>query len=282
MKPVEYLVVGHITRDETPDGPMLGGTSSYAAVTASRLGSKVGLVGRAGKDHTPLDALSGVNLCLHEADRTTRFENLYEGGKRKQKLYAVSGKIRWGDIPETWRRTPIVHLAPIAQEFPPAFCRHFAGNLVGATMQGWLRGWDEADNVTFAPHPDLEDWLPHLDVVMMSEEDVLGNRLQLERYLHLAKLGVETRGSEGCVVYHEGKTAPVPVVPVEEVDPTGAGDIFAAAFLIRYHETGDYREAARFANACASITVGRVGVAGAPDLAEVEARMVEDYSFPPA
>lgn len=272
---MDYLVIGHITRDETPQGPMLGGTSSYAAVTAARLGAAVGLVARVGGDCAPLDLLRGIELCLHKDERTTTFENLYFDGKRVQKLYAVSRDLEWSDVPEKWRRAPVVHLAPIAQEFGPGLREKFTNHLVGATLQGWLRGRDESDRVTFQPHPDLEAWLPHLDVAIMSEEDAFGDRELMQKYLGLAKLGVETRGREGCLIYCEGTTTPVPVVPVEELDPTGAGDIFAAAFLIRYRESGDFRDAARFANACASLSVSRVGVSGVPDREETEARMRE-------
>jgi sugar/nucleoside kinase (ribokinase family) len=49
------------------------------------------------------------------------------------------------------------------------------------------------------------------------------------------------------------------------VDPTGAGDVFAAAFFVRLTQTGDPWKAARFANrlATASITLEGVGGLGA-------------------
>jgi sugar/nucleoside kinase (ribokinase family) len=59
------------------------------------------------------------------------------------------------------------------------------------------------------------------------------------------------------------------------VDPTGAGDTFATAFLIRLHETGDVAEAARFGGAAASVSVGGVGAAAMPERAEIEQRMRE-------
>jgi sugar/nucleoside kinase (ribokinase family) len=53
----------------------------------------------------------------------------------------------------------------------------------------------------------------------------------------------------------------VPVTPVQEADPTGAGDIFAAAFFIRLHRNnGDPWDAARFANGIAAATVKAVGL----------------------
>ncbi len=64
-------------------------------------------------------------------------------------------------------------------------------------------------------------------------------------------------------------------MPRPEVDPTGAGDVFAAAFLVGYHERGDPEEAAVFACCAASCAVEGVGAAALGDRAEVERRMVQ-------
>jgi sugar/nucleoside kinase (ribokinase family) len=65
----------------------------------------------------------------------------------------------------------------------------------------------------------------------------------------------------------------VPGFPAVEVDPTGAGDVFAAAFLVRLQETEDPVQAARFANAVASFCVEGPGVAGIPTREQVEERL---------
>jgi 1D-myo-inositol 3-kinase len=65
----------------------------------------------------------------------------------------------------------------------------------------------------------------------------------------------------------------VPTLPRPEVDPTGAGDVFAACFLVRYHETGDPLEAAAFAACAASCAVEGIGTSTLGDRAEVERRL---------
>jgi sugar/nucleoside kinase (ribokinase family) len=59
------------------------------------------------------------------------------------------------------------------------------------------------------------------------------------------------------------------------VDPTGAGDIFAAAFFTRLLKTRDPWEAARFATLLASYSVSRVGLQGIPTVKEIEECMIE-------
>jgi len=49
--------------------------------------------------------------------------------------------------------------------------------------------------------------------------------------------------------------------PVDVVDPTGAGDIFAAAYLVRFYQTdGNAWAAAEFANTIAAHAITRRGL----------------------
>jgi sugar/nucleoside kinase (ribokinase family) len=79
-----------------------------------------------------------------------------------------------------------------------------------------------------------------------------------------------TDGWHPVVLHHAGHWYEVPARPVQEVDPTGAGDVFASAFLIRFAETGDPLAAARFATVVASMSVEGAGMATIPDRRRVE------------
>ena len=84
-----------------------------------------------------------------------------------------------------------------------------------------------------------------------------------------AKVLVITEGARGCTVFVRGQRARyVPAPLVTEVDPTGAGDVFAAAFFIRLRETQSPYRAAQFANGIAANSVTRAGLAGVPSQAE--------------
>jgi sugar/nucleoside kinase (ribokinase family) len=65
-----------------------------------------------------------------------------------------------------------------------------------------------------------------------------------------------------------------------EVDPTGAGDIFAAAFFTRLHATRDPWEAGRFATHLAAFSVTRRGLEGIPNRDEVEICLTEIIEKP--
>jgi sugar/nucleoside kinase (ribokinase family) len=82
-----------------------------------------------------------------------------------------------------------------------------------------------------------------------------------------------TESDRGAQVFVEGVWRRIGAFDEREIDPTGAGDTFATAFLIRLHETNDPAEAARFGAAAASLSIGGVGVEATPDRAQIDARM---------
>jgi sugar/nucleoside kinase (ribokinase family) len=179
------------------------------------------------------------------------------------------------DIPAEWRHPPIVHLAPLAREVDAHFAVLFPDSLVCVTPQGWMRQWDETKRVRMRPWEEANDILPHVDVVVLSEEDLNGDTSLIYDYACKAKIALMTQGARGCMVFTCGEERHISGFPVSEVDPTGAGDVFAAAFMVRYQETQDPIQAARFANATASFCVHAPGVTGIPTRVQVEERMKE-------
>lgn len=102
------------------------------------------------------------------------------------------------------------------------------------------------------------------DVVMLSLEDLEGDEERLRPYLAETDHLVLTKGQDGATVYYRGRIVDTPAYKVREIDPTGAGDVFATAYFVRFFETQDVREALCFANAAASFIVETVGATGVP------------------
>ncbi|MCK7481538.1 MAG: PfkB family carbohydrate kinase [Candidatus Moduliflexus flocculans] len=95
---------------------------------------------------------------------------------------------------------------------------------------------------------------------MLSREDVNGDDLLIEQMAGQTKILVVTEGAAGAVLYWHGDRRRFRAPSVKEVDATGAGDIFAAAFFVRYLNTRDPWEATRFATLIASHSVERTGL----------------------
>ena len=275
--PPAYVVVGHLARDVAPGGYTPGGTAFYATLTACRLGLSVGVLTSVPRD-VDLAVLEGAQVRVVPAEHATTFENRYGPDGRVQFLYGRAAPLGPADVPAAWRAAPILHLGPIANEVDPAIAAVFPQALIVATPQGWLRRWDGpaeggGKRIWPLPHTHIVDRLPPLDVVVVSEEDVAGDAGAVDAYRKRARIVVLTRGAQGATVYAGQGVLHVPACPAHEVDPTGAGDAFAAAFAIRYHKEKDLLGAARFAAATAACVVEAPGGSAIPSLAQVEQRL---------
>ena len=285
-----FVTVGHVTRDLLPgDTFSLGGTVTFAALTAYHLGLDAALVTCA--DELLLaqlpTRLPGVALAARAAPVTTAFENSYDAaGFRTQYLRERASLLELADIPLDWRAAPILLLGPLAQEIPPALVQGLsrpAGSLLAATPQGWLRRWDADGRVWPTPWEQAETLLPLLDVLILSHDDLLPfaeNRRDMADAMLAAwsmriPLLIATDGRDGATLFERGKTTRFPAYPALEVDPTGAGDVFAAAFLTHFHQRGDAHAAIHFANCVASLSIEHSGITGIPTLEQIQERLAQ-------
>lgn len=268
---MRFTVIGHLTRDLLPNGGfILGGTASYAAVMAQRLGADAAIITRAHPDDTKHPALDGVEIVNLGSDRTTTFANIYRDGIRIQYLCAAAGPLQTADIPEPYCDGDVFLLGPLCQEVDPALSTRLRG-LKGVTPQGWLRAWDDRGRVHAIPWRDAGCVLPHIDVIVASDADLQAEPAGAATLIEAVTTTVITKGAEGCTLWLSGIRHDIPPRPAVEIDPTGAGDVFAAAFLVRLWECRDPMAAAYFANVAASFSVEAAGFAAIPDRARIEA-----------
>lgn len=264
----DYLVIGHVTRDLKDACFELGGTASYAARTAQALGCRVGMVTSAGASLDLREPLSDVPVFRLLAPETTTFENIYTEGGRQQLIHDAARPLSVEALPSDWHAR-LVHIAPVAQECDPALVSSFGEAFVGVTPQGWMRQWDDTGHVSRCRWRGAEQVLPHADAVVLSEEDVGGDRALVARYARQTDCLALTQGAAGCTVYAAGDVRRFPAPRLEEVDATGAGDIFAVSFFFALEKGHDAWAAARFANCIAARSVTRPGLLGTPRRREV-------------
>ena len=274
LQPVDYLVVGHIAADVTPTGVQLGGTVSYSGLTARALGLRVGIVTSSGEG-APLQALAGIPIVNVPAEHSTTFENIKTESGRRQILHHQAAPILLDHIPQVWRSAPIIHLAPIARELDPSLPENLSGSLIGITPQGWMRRWDENGQVDACAWENSEQALRHAGAVVMSVEDVNYDLELVEEMAHNTRILCLTEGAAGAVLHWNADRRRFRPPVMDEVDGTGAGDIFAAAFFVRLYHTRDPWEAARFATQLAARSVTRIGLNGIPTLREIEECLME-------
>jgi sugar/nucleoside kinase (ribokinase family) len=276
LLPVDYLVIGHLTCDQTDNGLLLGGTAAYAGLTAQALGMRVGIVTAWGAEVSRAP-LNDIPIISFPTDTSTTFANLMTEAGRVQYIRSVAPQIHLNIIPDAWRNPAIVHLGPVAQEVDPGLVRYFPSALIGLTPQGWLRGWDEQGLVHPVEWPEATFVLQRTGATVISREDVGGDETRIEEMASSSRILAVTEADQGTRLYWNGDVRRFRPPQVELVDDTGAGDIFAAAFFYRLYTTRDPWEAARFATLLSAFSVTRRGLDSIPTPEEVQACMVEVY-----
>ena len=260
MTHIDYLAIGHITRDLTPEGDKLGGTVSFSSRLAQALGCKTAVLTSSSLDFEWQHELPGIEIVSIPAAETTTFENIYTPKGRIQTLSGTAAPILAQHVPEAWQRASIVHLGPMDDEIDPSIIHLFSNSMICLTPQGWHRQWDENGLVSPKAWLAAAEILPLAAAVVVSLED-LPDEETFNLYQGLCKLLVVTRGDNGCTVYYDDEIRHIPTPQANEVDPTGAGDTFATAYFVRLYQTdGNPWEAARFANEIAALSVEYSGV----------------------
>ena len=271
--PNRYLCIGHCCHDLLNGKNILGGCTSYSSLVARQLGMDSAVLTSVGDDFEFLDTFKskGIHFFNKKALKTTVFENIYQGTHRTQYIHARAKTLCAEDVPAEWCNADIVQIGLIADEADFGIFKAFPKNvLVGATIQGWLRQWDKDGKVS----PKEMDWsqLAQADVVIMSDADIHGFEEAVPLIASYVKVLVMTQGADGAVVFHENKQHHFPSYPVKEVDSTGAGDVFTAAFLVKYAQTKDIAHATGYAHAAASFVVEGIGINNLATLEQIEDR----------
>jgi len=274
IDPVDYLIVGHLTQDVFPNQLKLGGTAAYASRTALSLGARVGIVTSTASD-LQAPELKGITIHNHPAEFTSTFENISTPQGRIQYIHHQAEELHEGMVPITWRDVPIVHIAPVANEVSPRLAAAFPNSFIGVTPQGFMRSWDGDHRVHFKEWLEAPIVLSKASAVVFSIEDVENDESRIEAMLPYTRVMVVTEGAAGCRVYWNGDVRSIRPPQVEEIESTGAGDIFAASFFIRLHSTRDPWEAARFATQVAARSVTRRGMESTPTREEMMDFLIE-------
>jgi sugar/nucleoside kinase (ribokinase family) len=218
-------------------------------------------------------SLEGLRVVSKAAARHPRYENRYDAaGARTQLLRCEGEPLRFaaGDVPAP---VDVLIVAPAYHELaaPPA-CD---ARVVAVLLQGLLR--TRAADGRVSPHP--EAWAQVAPFArpgafaFLSDEDTAAPG---ELAATLASAGVRafvTHGARGATLFEPDGTRAFAALTADVVEPTGAGDCFATAFIVRFAETGDIGEAVQFALAAGALAVEARGLAAIPSRAAIEARL---------
>lgn len=301
------LVVGHATRDVVGDDPRgwrLGGSVVYVALTLARLG----VVARAviGLDETSaeakeLDLLSeaGVEVRRRVFETAPVFRNIESPTGRRQECVAIGPSMHPRDVPAEWQAASTWALVPVLGEIagptwanlppPDAF--------VVLGWQGLLRE-ARAGGATLSRPPEPDALLERADLTVVSGDDLrpagpdsadppnaADPPDSLARLASLfprpgQRLIVTSSARGGTLLARTNRgwaTVGYPAAMARRAkDPTGAGDVFLAAYVaalvdeelvpirLRPRPAAALAWRLRFAATVATMSIGGLGVRAIP------------------
>lgn len=266
--PLACLAVGAVTRDRYGSAVEVGGAAYYAARVFSGLGAAARVATRTHPSLLARGELAGIDCRCRAGDDAALFINTYgEDGARSQWVESAAPEIGPGDLPDAWGAPDALFLCPVLSEVPLApWLSAARARLVGLGVQGFLKAAGPGApgsrrpvvRAAFDPGPEL---LSRVDAAFLSEEDLsLASPDLLDRLRASVGFVALTRGANGARIYRDGGVAEIGIYPTVAVDPTGAGDAFAAACLFALVAGADPIESAKLGAAAASIVIE--GVAG--------------------
>ena len=252
--------------DDTPAQVTVGGGGQAAnfCAWAASLGEQARLIARLGDDESghrlvaEIEAL-GVEVCpVWGPEPTGAIAVLVgpDGERTMATQHGAGAGLRPEDLREEWfRDVRLIHvpayalfLEPLASAARTAIGLVRAGGGVLSIDLSSVAGLKEFGPARMAA--DLARLQPELLFATAEEADTLGVPLDA-----VAKVPVVKLGPGGCRV--AGQV--IPAGPVRAVDPTGAGDAFAAAFCASYLKGATPIEAALHAVEVASRAVTIIG-----------------------
>lgn len=238
------LVVGSLAYDtvKTPTGKVdgaLGGSANYFGISAS-LFAPVRVVGVVGEDYRDEDTklLSSRNVDISGVERvsgkTFHWAGEYDDNLNEAKTLRTELNV-FADfhpkLPASFKNSEYVFLANIDPVLQIEVLDQVkAPKVIAAdTMNFWIT----------SKISDLLNVLKRLDILLINEGEArllteTSNAIQAAK--KIAKMGpkhvVIKRGEYGIVMYSQNQFFCLPAFPISTVvDPTGAGDTFAAGFM---------------------------------------------------
>jgi sugar/nucleoside kinase (ribokinase family) len=255
-------VIGSTTIDTNVYGDKcfhkIGGVTTYSGITYRRHGITTHIISNiAQKDIRILDNLKAEQLLIHNGitRQTTQFVNRFETDKRSQEIPFYASPIAADQITDIGEIAGAVHLGPLHPADIDSGCMKLlseSGLPVFIDVQGYTRNIIDGH-----VHPGVSK---HLSSVLKISRIAKANESELESILRyfrmdLGKLsttyGVEefivTQGGNGGYVRdYSGCEYSYDAVKIQTLqDPTGAGDVFLAAYTI-----GRFLKKLNIADAC--------------------------------
>lgn len=258
-------VVGSTTIDMNVDSDhsilKLGGVTTYSGLTYRRHGINTLIVSNlADQDLGILDRFYAENIvvCREESRHTTRFVNYIKGDNRSQNLQQQAEPIQVDQIYAVLDQVDSLHLGPLHPldiEWEAAGFLNNSDRMIFLDIQGLTRmlknkqictaiseHMERALSIAHIVKANGAEYSALLDFYRMRPVELMSRFSLREIVVTLGRNGGFVQKRRGAAFHYQACKVEFPV------DPTGAGDVFFAAYLVsRFVEKRDIYAACRYA-----------------------------------
>jgi len=291
------LCIDHVQKGEDQEIILLGGTPTYVALAASKMGKKVAIVSPIGPDLTE-DLLKGLyleNISIFKIatdDKQTRFHHVIRKNNERQLILLNKGHVILdSEIPPECLDTKVVLIGSVMGEVDLSVLEMIAQEKIsmGLEIQGYVRDIDKKNMVFHRVWGEMEEYLKHVTFLKGAMNEILSatgieeSKMINQIIKGISDMGPEiilvTKGLQGSIIFRNNISIKIPATKSECVDRTGAGDTFFSAFLLKYFESNDIMDAGYFASAAASFVVEGLGATNFGTTQEILDRMSLNFDL---
>jgi len=255
---------------------VLSGCSTNACLAANYLGEDCTLIGTVGEDfRTVLESelrARGIQYTLYPSRETGGFSlNYYDDqGNRTLDILGIAENIPANAaVPED---ADFVLIGPILNEIPYELVANIKEKCKAPILtdpQGLLR-FAKNKAIVHENNENFKKVAKISTIVKANELETLtvtglDGRKEPEKavkalYEQGCQIAVVTLAEVGSVIFDGKRVYKIPPFRVNAIDPTGAGDTYAAGFMVQYSETpDDLLKVGCFASSVASVMVENSG-----------------------
>jgi sugar/nucleoside kinase (ribokinase family) len=251
----------------------LGSSSAITAHNLAALGSKVGFITRAGPDQLgaiALDRLRAVGIDVSRITYSTEFKTgltvvLAHGGPRHILTYPgcmAEMSLAHLDI-DYLKSARHFHLS--SYFLHRALLPDMPRLLKGLKQAGLTVSLDTNDDPANQWEDGIHEVFPYVDVLMPNEREackLAGKERFTDAVRTLVRqvpLLIVKRGAEGATAYTRDEEVSVKAIPVDFIDPVGAGDSFNAGFLHKWMQGTPLAECIAYGNLAAACSTTKPG-----------------------
>lgn len=255
-------------------GRSAGGSAANTAVALAKMGFKTGYIGRVGADESGaflLDGMQGVDISRVKRGGATGLTIVLldpDGERTIIVLPNANDELTFDDIDSDYAAdTKWLHLTSFAGEIPTKAQIMLVEDLAGKIKISFDPGEIHTQKGLVKMMPVLQGsdivFITDREIRLLTGEDYMDGSKEILNYgpdIVVAKLG-----SMGSYVLTKEEEVREPSREVMAVDKTGAGDVYAAAFIAGLLQDTSLRRCAHIASRAAAYSITGWGRESYPD-----------------